>query len=145
VDLDEDPLEVAKGNADLNNVRVKFVQADAFSYLRDAAAAGKQWDAVVLDPPKLIRSRDEYEDGVRKHRDLNKLAFGAVAPGGLLLTCSCAGLLPDDEFVRVVFAAARSAGREVKLLEFLGAAPCHPVAPRCPESRYLKAAWLRVD
>lgn len=153
VDLDEAPLKLAKRNADLNQVRVRFVQADAFNYMRDAIANGRQFDVVVLDPPKLIKNRDEITIGSRKHFDLNRLAVQLVSPGGLLLTCSCAGLLPEDEFVRLVYAAARQApsspgssdlGRPVQLLARTGAAADHPIAGNYAEGEYLKAVWLRV-
>ena len=155
VDLDAAPLQFAKQNAALNNVRVKFVQADAFAYMRDMLRAGKQFDVLVLDPPKLIRNRSELEEGTRKHFDLNRLAMQLVAPGGLMLTCTCAGLLSETEFTRVVRSAARTAflpselnpqpvPRRVQILARSGAAPCHPVSVNCPEGEYLKALWLRL-
>jgi 23S rRNA (cytosine1962-C5)-methyltransferase len=160
VDLDEHPLALAKENANLNQVRCKFVQADAFTYMRDLIAVGRKFDIVVLDPPKLIRSRAEYEEGRRKHLDLNRLAMQLVAPGGLMLTCTCAGLLPADDFMQVVCLAARQAGpqlqpataeqgarhapRPMQILSKCGAAPDHPVAGNCPEGEYLNGAWLRM-
>jgi 23S rRNA (cytosine1962-C5)-methyltransferase len=155
IDLDEEPLKYAKQNAALNQVRVKFTQADAFAYMRDMLRLGKQFDVVVLDPPKLIRNRAEIEDGTRKHFDLNRLAMQLVRPGGLMLTCSCAGLLPSTEFTRLVRSASRTAflpselnpqpvPRQMQILSHSGAAPCHPVSANCPESEYLKAMWLRL-
>ena len=38
VDLDEQALALAKQNANLNQVRVRFVQADIFAWLRDVIA-----------------------------------------------------------------------------------------------------------
>jgi len=160
VDLDADPLELAKENANLNQVRVKFAQADAFAYIRDMAAAGRTFDVVVLDPPKLIRSRAELEEGTRKHFDLNRLAMRLVAPGGIMLTCTCAGLLSSEEFLRMIYASARQAGREiapatvergarhaqrhVQILTKCGAAADHPIATNCPETEYLQAVFMRV-
>lgn len=155
VDLDAAPLETARRNAALNQVKVKFTQADAFAYMRDMLRGGNQYDVVVLDPPKLIRNRNELEDGTRKHFDLNRLAMQLVKPGGLMLTCSCAGLLQAQEFTRLVRAAARSAGqpsdfnplatpRAMQILARSGAAACHPVSANCPETEYLKAMWLRL-
>ena len=63
VDLDEQPLQLARDNAALNQVRVKFVQADVFPFMRDMLRSGRQFDVVVLDPPKLIRSRTEIRRG----------------------------------------------------------------------------------
>lgn len=144
VDLDAEPLAWAKENANLNQVRCQFVQADAFAYMRDCQSQSRRFGVVVLDPPKLIRNRAEYEEGAAKHYDLNKLAAGLVESGGLLLTCSCAGLMPNEEFLRIVFQACRSAGREVKLLESRGAAADHPVSPDCNETEYFKSHWLWV-
>ncbi len=148
IDLDEDPLKTARANAILNGVQVKFTQADAFAYMRDLLRVGKQYDIVVLDPPKLIRNRNEIDEGTKKHFDLNRLAMQVVKPGGLLLTCSCAGLLPTEEFARLVRSAGRSAfgasAREMQILAYGGAAPCHPVSINCPETDYLKAIWVRL-
>lgn len=160
VDLDSDPLELAKENANLNQVRVKFAQADAFAYIRDMSATGRMFDVVVLDPPKLIRSRAELEEGTRKHFDLNRLAMRLVAPGGIMLTCTCAGLLTSEEFLRMIYASARQAGREiapatiergarhaprhVQILTKCGASPDHPIATNCPETEYLQAVFMRV-
>jgi 23S rRNA (cytosine1962-C5)-methyltransferase len=161
VDLDEAPLQLARENANLNQVRVNFVQADAFAYMRDMLRLNRQYDVVVLDPPKLITNRAELEEGTQKHFDLNRLAMQLVKPGGVLLTCSCAGLLPEDEFFKMLCAAARQAGpllegqitpngrprhaaRTLQVLARTGAAADHPVVAHCPETAYLKAFWLRL-
>jgi 23S rRNA (cytosine1962-C5)-methyltransferase len=155
VDLDREPLELAKENANLNQVRVDFAQNDAFAYMRDLIRQKRRFDVVVLDPPKLITNRRELEEGSAKHFDLNRLAFQLLAEGGVMLTCSCAGLLSDDEFTRIVLTAARKASYDrkladpasplrVQLFEKSGASPDHPTAANCPEASYLKAMWLRA-
>lgn len=154
VDLDEDPLVMAKKNADMNQTRVRFVQSDAFAFMRDMLRIGRQYDVVVLDPPKLIRSRSELEEGSKKHFDLNKLAIQLVKPGGILLTCSCAGLLDEVSFQSIVRSAAKATGfdaegkpnppRTLQFLRSSGAAPDHPVVAHCPETGYLKSLWARV-
>lgn len=154
IDLDEEPLKFAKQNAALNDVRIKFTQADAFAYMRDMLRSGRQYDMVVLDPPKLIRSRAEIEEGTKKHFDLNRLAMQLVKAGGLMVSCTCAGLLPEDEFIRLVRSAARSSTRSaenpnalprpMQILARTGAAPCHPISGNFPEAEYLKAVWMRL-
>ncbi|HEY6565309.1 MAG TPA: class I SAM-dependent rRNA methyltransferase, partial [Pirellulaceae bacterium] len=69
VDLDEVPLQLARENAALNRVQIRFVRADIFPFMRDALRAGRKYDVVVLDPPKLIRNRQELEEGTRAHFD----------------------------------------------------------------------------
>lgn len=145
VDLDENAIALARENANLNQVRVGFVHADAFGYARQMGANGRKYGAIVLDPPKLIGSRDEISQGKRKYFDLNVLTMGLVEAGGVLLTCSCSGLLGGDEFLSLLRAAARQAGRRVRMLHQGGAAADHPVALDVPETGYLKAVWLVVD
>ncbi len=144
VDLDEAALAQARENANLNSARVEFAHADAFLYLRQMIANGRQFDRVVLDPPKLALGRNEYDDALRKYHDLNSLAVQVVRPGGLLLTCSCSGLVSNQAFIETVHRAARRGGRTVQMLELTSAGPDHPVMLNCPESAYLKALWLRV-
>ncbi len=145
VDLDEKAIALARDNANLNGVRPTLVHADAFGYLRQMGVNGRDFGAVVLDPPKLIPGRLDIASGKRKYFDLNVLALGVVEPGGLLLTCSCSGLLPAEEFLILLRAAARKAGRSVQVLGVTGAAPDHPVGLEALEGAYLKAVWLRVN
>jgi 23S rRNA (cytosine1962-C5)-methyltransferase len=145
VDLDEKAIALARDNANLNGVRPTLVHADAFGYLRQMGVNGREFGVVVLDPPKLIPGRLDIAPGKRKYFDLNVLALGVVEPGGLLLTCSCSGLLSAEEFLILLRAAARKAGRSVQVLGVSGAAPDHPVGLEALEGAYLKAVWLRVN
>lgn len=144
VDLDENAIAVAKKNANLNQVRVDFVHSDAFTWMRQMQKNGEVWDAVVLDPPKLVHSRDSFEEGRAKYHDLNKLAVSLVKRGGLFLTCSCSGLMPEEAFEELVVGVAHRNGRKLQILDKRGAGADHPVMSNCPESRYLKTIWARV-
>ena len=144
VDIDADVIEIAKGNARLNQVRPKFVQADIFPYLRDAAARGEQYDVVILDPAKMTRDREQVIAALKKYLDMNKLALGVVRPGGLFATFSCTGLVAEDQFLDMLRRAAYFAGRTVQVLKVAGAGADHPFLTQVPESRYLKAVFCRV-
>ncbi len=144
VDLDEEAIAVAKENANLNQTRIDFVHADAFSYMRQMLANNRQYDVVVVDPPKLAQYRSEVDDALRKYHDFNHLATQLVRPGGILLTCSCTGLVYEHKFMEVVHQAASRAGRVLQRFDRTGAGPDHPIMTNCPESEYLKALWFRV-
>lgn len=146
IDLDEEILEVAESNARLNKAKIRFVQADIFHWLRDAAANNaKQFDVVILDPAKMTRDREQVIPALKKYLDMNKLALGAVKPGGIFLTCSCTGLVSEEQFLDMLRRAAFYAGRTVQVLKVTGAGPDHPWQAHVPESRYLKAAFCRVE
>jgi 23S rRNA (cytosine1962-C5)-methyltransferase len=144
IDIDEAVIDIAKGNARLNNVRPRFIQADIFPWLRDAANSGEQFDVVVLDPAKMTRDREQVISALKKYLDMNKLALGVVKPGGLFATFSCTGLVAEDQFLDMLRRAAFYAGRTVQVLKVAGAGADHPWLAQVPESRYLKAVFCRV-
>ncbi len=144
VDLDEKALITTRTNANLNQSRINIVHSDAFGYLRQMIANKRSFDVVVCDPSKFAMSRLEIDDALKKYHDLNALAARVVRPGGILLTCSCSGLVPMGRFTEAVNAGARRAGRTLQLFDRTGAAPDHPIMLSCPESEYLKALWCRV-
>ena len=144
VDLDEDAIELANTNAKLNQARITFAHSDVFGYLRQMQTNGRLFDVVVLDPPKFVPTRDDYREGSQKYMDLNALGMSVLKPGGLLLTCSCSGLVSRDDFLGMVRSAAARMRRPLQVVDVTGAGPDHPVMAHCPESAYLKALWLRV-
>lgn len=144
VDLDEQALGLARQNAGLNNVRIRFVQSDLFPWLRDMIAQGQLWDVVVLDPAKQTRDREEVEYALKRYFDMNKLALQAVADGGMYLTCSCTGLVGEAAFLECLRRAAWQAGRELQIVRISGAGGDHPFLAHVQEGRYLKAVFARV-
>ena len=146
VDLDEKAIAQARRNANLNQQQISWVHCDAFSWLRQMQENGRKWDVIILDPPKLINSRDdeEFNIGIRKYEDLNSLAVDVLEPGGLLVTCSCSGLLSADLFEKHVIRAVHRKRRRFQIFDRTGAGVDHPTLSNCPESRYLKLLWGRV-
>jgi 23S rRNA (cytosine1962-C5)-methyltransferase len=144
VDLDEEVIALAKQNANLNQARVRFVQADLFPWLRESIANGERFDVVVLDPSKQTRDREEIGLALKRYYDMNRLALQAVSPGGIFLTCSCTGLVREEDFLETLRRAAWQAGRVLQVLHVGGAAADHPYLLHVPEGRYLKVVFSRV-
>ena len=160
VDLNEEPLNLARENANLNQARVRFVQDDAFAYMREMLRLDRRYDVVVLDPPKLIRSPGRVG---RRHAQAFRLESSGdalVKTGGLFLSCCCSGLLKEADFVQLLRQSAYQAGellsaateetaerhaaRPMQILARSGAAADHPISAAVPETEYLKAVWMRV-
>src|SRR5439155_19980558 len=141
VDLDEQALALARNNANLNQAKIRFVQADLFPWLRDILPSGQRFDVVVLDPSKQTRDREEVGLALKRYLDMNRLALLAVAPGGIFLTCSCTGLVSEADFLETVRRAAWQAGRKLQIFQIAGAGPDHPFLLHAPEGRYLKAVF----
>ncbi|HZE99548.1 MAG TPA: class I SAM-dependent rRNA methyltransferase [Planctomycetota bacterium] len=138
VDMDEDALETARQNARLNRVKVDFFHQDVFNYLKQCK---EKFDVVVLDPPKMAREAEDLPKARRGYHDMNALASRVVKPGGILVTCSCTGLVGSEEFLQIV---QRASERELRTFRITGAGPDHPVSNRYPEGRYLKVLYSVV-
>ena len=126
------------------------MQADLFAWLREVIGgltppARQRFDVVVLDPSKQTRDREDVGLALKRYLDMNRLALQAVAPGGMFLTCSCTGLVSEDEFLHTVRRAAWQAGRSVQVMRIGGAGADHPFLIHVPEGRYLKAIFCRVE
>ena len=144
-DSSQKAVDLARANARINGARgVTFECGEAFEVLKSLVAAGQRFDAVILDPPKFVRTRGAREDALRAYHWLNRTAIGLLEPGGILVTCSCSGLVSREDFLDVLVGAAQQAGRHLQVLHQLGASPDHPVAVNCLENEYLKCFICRA-
>ncbi len=147
VDLDEDALAAAAINSELNGAggAIRFLHRDVFDELRDRTAAGQRHDLVILDPPKLASGQDDAEKALKTYYDMNRAAVGVVEKGGLFVTCSCSGAVPEERWRQAVRRAAADAGIGLTIFAATGPGADHPVAGDFPQGRYLKALFTRVD
>ncbi len=141
IDSSAPALEQARSNLQRNGLapeRATFLDADVNASLRRFAAEGRSFDAIVLDPPKLAPTVAHAERAARAYKDINRLAFKLLEPGGVLFTFSCSGGISADLFHKIVASAGADAGVDGFISERLGAAPDHPMTIAFPEGEYLK-------
>ncbi|TSE19435.1 Ribosomal RNA large subunit methyltransferase I [Tepidimonas alkaliphilus] len=141
VDSSAPALQRARAHVALNGLdeaRCTWLDADVNATLRAFVAEGRRFDLIVLDPPKLAPSAAHLERAARAYKDVNRLAFKLLPPGGLLLTYSCSGAVGVELFQKIVASAAHEAGVEAAILARHGGAPDHPVGLAFPEGEYLK-------
>jgi len=102
------------------------------------------FDGIVLDPPALVRRKADLDQALRGYKELNLRALSLLRVGGRLLTCSCSFHVGPEDFLHMLRSAAADAGRDVRIVEVRGGAPCHPRRLAFPESAYLKVVLLQV-
>jgi 23S rRNA (cytosine1962-C5)-methyltransferase len=146
IDSSAPALAAAKANADLNGVgeRLRYEKSAAFPALERLKAEGARFGAVVLDPPKLAKSRSGLANAMRAYHSLNRLAVELLEEDGMLATCSCSGHVTRDMFEEMLSTVAAATGRRIQILEARSQAPDHPVSVQCQESLYLKCYLCRV-
>jgi len=141
IDSSAQAIAQAKYNATLNSLEhIDFVEADARDYL---AKAG-EYDIVVLDPPKLVPSRQHLQRAKNYYRFLHREVFKYMNPGSLLMTCNCSSALSTQEFCSLVSSQAGAVGKQARILGIYGPASCHPTLASFPEGNYLTAVLLAV-
>jgi 23S rRNA (cytosine1962-C5)-methyltransferase len=141
VDSSAPALERAKAHLTLNALdaaHAEFEHGDVNRLLRDSLKAGRDFDAIVLDPPKFAPTAAHAERAARAYKDINRLAFKLLAPGGLLFTFSCSGGIGAELFHKIVAGAALDAQVDGFIIERLAAAPDHSMTITFPEGEYLK-------
>jgi 23S rRNA (cytosine1962-C5)-methyltransferase len=141
IDSSGPALEKAAANVALNGFaasRANFMDADVNASLRQFIDQGRSFDAIVLDPPKFAPTVAHAERAARAYKDINRLAFKLLEPGGVLFTYSCSGGISADLFHKIVASAGCDAGVDGYIHERMGGAPDHPMTVNFPEGEYLK-------
>ena len=134
-------IERARTNVALNGfdaARTTMMDADVNGALRQFIKDGRSFDAIVLDPPKFAPSAAHADRAARAYKDINRLAFKLLEPGGVLFTYSCSGGIGAELFHKIVASAGIDAGVDGYISERMQGAPDHPMTLVFPEGEYLK-------
>lgn len=144
VEISESAIAEASANAERNDLTVNWICANAFDWLKAQASDGTpQYDVIVLDPPAFAKSRNAKAAALRGYKEINLRALKLLAPGGLLVSCSCSYHVSEEELLGAIGAAAVDARRELQLIQRRGSGADHPMRVGVPETDYLKCLFFR--
>jgi 23S rRNA (cytosine1962-C5)-methyltransferase len=146
IDSSASAIEHARRAAVANGLgHARFEAADAFEALDRLRAAGDRFGLVVCDPPKFARHAKKIEEALKGYLRLNRAALDVLEPGGVLVTCSCSGLVDRTLFADLLGQVAEQSGRPIQFLDQRGQGADHPVSASCLETDYLKCFVCRVE
>lgn len=148
VDVSAPAIEAARQHFVLNGLNPEghdFLIADVFDYLEEAQRSGKRFNVIVLDPPAFAKTQGARAQAIKAYRRLNTLGMQVLNPGGILLTCSCSGVIAMDDLLGVLSQSTQRLHRSVQLLETYTHDLDHPIHLAMPETGYLKAIFCRVE
>ena len=144
VDSSASALESARQNAAANSLgNIEFREANALQYLPSLVAAHRTFDLVVVDPPAFSKSRESVEQAARGYKEINLRALRLLAPGGILVSCSCSHHMSEAHLLEVVAQAALDCGKRLRVLDRRTQAHDHPILLTVPETHYLKCLILQ--
>ncbi|MBB5350564.1 23S rRNA (cytosine1962-C5)-methyltransferase [Haloferula luteola] len=138
LDLSQPYLDWAKRNLEHNGLDPAshhFCKGDTFHWLARFAKQGRQFDAIVLDPPTFSRDKDGKVFRVeRDYGRLASLAAQCLSPHGVLLASTNCRQLTDATFLRTLREAIPR-GRHFSSV---------PMPPDFTGEAYLKSVWVEM-
>lgn len=146
VDTDKRASLLTQQNLELNGYGPSqgvALTEDVFHFLEHIDSSA--YNFIILDPPAFAKRASDIPNASRGYRELNRLAFQKLPPGGLLLTSSCSAHINRELFQTIIFQAAKDAKRNVKILSYHLLAADHPINLYYPEGDYLKSLLLWVE
>jgi len=139
VDSSAAALETATANRDMNGLaNVSFRESDVFDYLSGLSHTRRTFETIILDPPAFAKTKSQSQNALRAYKEINFKALKLLAPGGLLVTCSCSHHVGEADLLGAVAEAALDARRTLRVLERRTQASDHPILLTVPETLYLK-------
>jgi 23S rRNA (cytosine1962-C5)-methyltransferase len=150
VDISVPALEMAEHQLRLNKLdpedekKFLFLDADVLDLLDADALEHGPYDLIVCDPPAFAKTDSQVEKALRAYGELNMACLKNLEVGGILVTSSCSGRVSVEDFRSMLRLAAGRAGRDVRILEWLGQPADHAERLAFLEGRYLKTAVLEV-
>jgi len=146
IDASAEALELCRKHAELHEISAKKFtteETDIFQWL--GAGQEKKYDIVVMDPPALIKSMKEAEEGRKAYHFLNRAAMRLVEDGGIFATSSCSHFLSEDDLAFTLRRASVQAGIKLDMLAAVRQSADHPLSIYFPESAYLKTYIFQVS
>ena len=144
VDVSEFAVECARENAARNGLSqvVDCVAANVFDLLPQLQKG--QYDFIILDPPAFTKSRQTTQRAMAGYKEINYRAMRLLPRGGYLATCSCSHFATEELFRKMLHAAARDAGVQLRQIEARQQSADHPILWGVEETSYLKFYLFQV-
>jgi 23S rRNA (cytosine1962-C5)-methyltransferase len=144
VEENSENVAAGKQNAERSGLKVRWIEQDAFAFLRGAEKAEAEYDLIVLDPPSFTKTKSGLSDALRGYRELHLRTFKLLSKNGLLATFSCSHHVSEAAFTQTIADALVDARRSARRLRRFEQALDHPVLPTIPETEYFKGVLLEM-
>jgi len=135
-DVSEPALNFAKLNAEREGATVTVHKVDVLEGLDKFVS--RSFDIIIADPPAFIKAKKDIPKGQHAYLKMNTQAFRIIKPKRFVVSCSCSGLLEEEDFKEAIRKAIQRNGWQARNLTRGGHAADHPTLLQFPEGFYLK-------
>ncbi len=142
VDVSEMALAKAKLNVEKYKVNVVTHKKDVLNL---AELNESNFDIVISDPPAFVKNKKDIHQGLNAYFKINAQAFKMCAPGAVVVSCTCSGLVQMEDFKDALRKSVLRSGRNARCVVFGGQGWDHPTLMSFPEGFYLKMVMHQVD
>ncbi|MDD2430546.1 MAG: class I SAM-dependent rRNA methyltransferase [Firmicutes bacterium] len=144
LDKDEDAVTLGIKNAAINGLaNVEFITTRYENYMK--SYQGEPFDIIVLDPPSVIKKKEERKKGLEIFQNIVSLAIPHLKDGGILGLCSCAYQLDLNLLIDAIRKAYNETFKVLQVIGVTSQSKDHPWILSYPESLYLKCIWVKVS
>lgn len=132
-------------NAQANHAagKVRVICEDAFDAMKNLLREQRRYEVIVIDPPAFVKKFKDRKEGLLAYQRINEIGLKLLAPGGILVSCSCSMHVSMEDLMEMMQRIAYRTNSRLQVLERGHQGPDHPVHIAIPESDYLKALILR--
>ncbi len=145
VDISDLALELAKKNEKLNGLEgIKWVEANAFDFLKEQHKRGEKYDVVIIDPPSFAKNKAAVENALRGYKELLVRGLHITKPGGILAIFSCSFHITEQHLLQTLQDAAFDTKKVLRVRAKTYQDLDHPWILQIPNTLYLKGIWVEV-
>ena len=145
LDVSEAALEKARRNLSVYGIEVFSYKKDVLSLSEIPELNNLKFDVVISDPPAFVKNKKDLHQGLAAYTKLNTQAFKLCNFGAVIVSCTCSGLVPLEDFKEVLRKSLLKSGLNARCLAYGGQGWDHPNLMSFPEGYYLKMVLHQVD
>lgn len=123
--------------------KIQYLKADVLNGLTELPE--NSYDIVISDPPAFVKNKRDLETGLHGYMKLNQQAFRIADHNSLVISCTCSGLVPREEFINSLRKAILRSGKKAKIICSGGLGWDHPQLVQFPEGQYLQMIMSSVE
>lgn len=143
VDVSDLALKKASENLNIYGAKVSTYKMDVLEGLTQFQ--DNEFDIVISDPPAFVKNKKDIHQGLHAYFKLNAQAFRVGRKDGVVVSCTCSGLVTMEDFKESLRKAVLRSGKTARCILMGGQGWDHPTLMNFPEGFYLKMVMHQLS